>query len=174
MTSPGRAGIVDPGAVIVRANVLGTVLFGATAAYAAIAFTTAAQWIGAVTALSLFAVGVFAFLWAYYNAVQRSRIDEIGVAQLYLLIGEPTPPGVRRTMLLALVAQVVIALVTTLTRPNGPDGDPGSSLAVGFLVPMFGLGLNGLWAAYHGRFPSRPAAGSTPDAGVIGQNEDHG
>ena len=62
-------------------------------------FTTFWQWVGAITALALFAVGVFAFLWSYWNAVQRSRRDEIGVAQLYLLLGPPTPPRVRRMML---------------------------------------------------------------------------
>ena len=61
-------------------------------------------------------------------------------------------------MWLALAAQVAIAVVTTLARPDGPDGNPGSSLALGFLVPMFGLGLNGLWAAFHGRFPPRASA----------------
>ena len=47
-------------------------------------------------------------------------------------------------------------LVTTFARLEGPDGKPGSSLALGFLVPMFGFGLNGLWAAYHGDFPASP------------------
>ena len=46
-------------------------------------------------------------------------------------------------------------MATTFARLEGPDGKPGSSLALGFLVPMFGFGLNGLWAAYHGRFPAR-------------------
>ena len=43
----------------------------------------------------LFAIGVFAFLWSYWNAVQRSRTDEISVTQLYFLMGEPTPSPVR-------------------------------------------------------------------------------
>lgn len=165
---------VDAGAVIVRANVAGTAVFGVTAAYAAIAFTTAAQWVGAITAIALFGVGVFAFLWSYYNAVQRSREVEIAVSQLFLLLGPPTPVDVRRTMLGALACQVLIAVVTTLSRPDGPDGDPGSSLAVGFLVPMFGLGLNGLWAAYHGRFLPRATARGSTTTSAIDQNERHG
>ena len=143
------------GEVVVAGDVAGTVVFGVTAALAAIVFTTFWQWVAAVTALALFAVGVFAFLWSYYNAVQRSRHDEIGVAQLYLLLGPPTPSRVRRVMLGALAAQVAIALVTTFARLDGPDGQPGSSLALGCLVPMLGFGLNGLWAAYHARFPAR-------------------
>ncbi len=143
------------GDVVIRANLAGTALFGVTAALAAIFFTTTWQWVGAVTAMALFAVGVFAFLWSYYNAVQRSRIDAISVTGLYLLLGPPTPSQVRRTMLLTLVLQVVIALVTTFARTRGPDGSPGTSLALGFLVPMFGFGLNGVWAAYHADFPRR-------------------
>ena len=153
-----RAAATSAGDGIVRANLIATALFGVTAVYAAAVFSTTAQWIGAITAIGLFAVGVFTFLWAYWNAVQRSRTDEISVVQLYFLLGPPTPSRVRRTMLLTLFAQVVIAVATTLARPDGPDGNPGSSLAVGFLVPMLGFGLNGLWASVHGAFP---AAGRT-------------
>jgi hypothetical protein len=167
-----------PGRGIVRANVAATVVFAITAVYAAAVFDTTAQWVGAVTAIVLFAAGVFAFLWSYWTAVQRSRTDEISVAQLYLLLGPPTPPPVRRVMLLALAAQLAIAIATTLSRPNGPDGNPGSSLAVGFLVPMLGFGLNGLWAATHGSFPPRARPGSqgavTDASEEIGQNADHG
>ena len=141
-----------------RADLVATALFGVTALYAAVVFSTTAQWIGAITAITLFAIGVFTFLWAYWNAVQRSRTDEISVAQLFLLLGPPTPARVRRVMLLTLLAQVVIAVATTLARPDGPDGNPGSSLAVGFLVPMLGFGLNGLWASIHGTFPPRAVA----------------
>ena len=145
----------NPGDVIVLADVVGTAVFTITAVFAAVAFTTAAQWVGAVTAMGLFAVGVFAFLWSFWNAVQRSREEQISVTQIYLLLGSPTPPRVRRIMLSMLLVQVVVALATALARPNGPDGSPGSSLAVGILVPMFGMGLNGLWAAFHGTFEPR-------------------
>ncbi|MBA3289601.1 MAG: hypothetical protein H0U21_16570 [Acidimicrobiia bacterium] len=141
--------------VLVKVNAAGTALFAVTAALAAIVFTTAWQWVAAITVLVLFAVGVFAFLWSYWNAVQRSREVEIAVSQLYLLTGPSTPSSVRRPMIGLLAAQAVIALATTLARLDGPDGKPGSSLALGVLVPMFGLGLNGLWAAYHGAFPRR-------------------
>ena len=52
--------------------------------------------------------------------------------------------------------QIVVALVTALSRTETADGRAGSSLALGVLVPMFGLGLNGLWAAYHATFPPIP------------------
>lgn len=145
----------SPGDVIVLTDVVGTIVFTITAVLAAVVFTTAAQWVGAVTAMALFAVGVFAFLWSFWNAVQRSREEQISVTQVYLLLGSPTPPRVRRIMLAMLAVQIVVALATALSRPDGPDGSPGSSLAVGILVPMFGMGLNGLWAAFHGTFEPR-------------------
>ncbi|MDA2944313.1 MAG: hypothetical protein O2925_09355 [Actinomycetota bacterium] len=146
---------VTVGRAIIRTQLWLTAVFATTAIYAAVVFNTTAQWVGAVTAMVLFAVGVAAFLWAFWTAVQRSRTEDISVTQLFLLVGEPTPATVRRPMLIALAVQVIVATATALARPNGPDGSPGSSLAVGFLVPMLGLGLNGLWAAIHGRFGER-------------------
>jgi hypothetical protein len=105
--------------------------------------------------------------------VQRSRTEQIGVMQMYLLLGDPTPPRVRRIMLSMLVVQIVVALGTALGRSEADDGTPGTSLAVGVLVPMFGLGLNGLWCAFHGVFPSRVADGNISEV-AIDKNEDHG
>lgn len=157
---------------IIRANLALTAVFTVTAAYAAAVFSTPSQWVGAITAMTLFAVGVFAFIWSYWSAVQRSRTHEISVTQLYLLMGSAIPSPVRRTMNLTLVVQFAVAITTTLARPNGPDGNPGSSLAVGFLVPMLGFGLNGLWAAFHGNFATRSKL--PPSTGEIRQNADHG
>lgn len=173
------------GGAIIRLDAIGTAGFVVTALLAAAFFTNTLQWVGAITALVLFAVGVFCFLWSYFHAVQRSRTDEISVVGLYFLGGEPTPKMVRRTLLALLAVQVIAAAATTFARLDGPDGKPGSSLAVGFLVPMFGFGLNGLWAAFHGAFPERrrpelsadPAANpaKSVNAGApIGQNDDHG
>ena len=169
------------GDVIVLTDVVGTVAFTGTAVFAAVVFSTAAQWVGAITAMALFAVGVFVFLWSFWNAVQRSRTEQIGVMQMYLLLGEPTPARVRRTMLAMLVIQVVVAFVTAFARSEAEDGSPGTSLAVGVLVPMFGLGLNGLWCAFHGVFPLRDDADETAvntdvvtSAVAIDKNEHHG
>jgi hypothetical protein len=163
----GRAGDV-----IVMADVIGTGAFVVTAVTAAVVFSTASQWVGAITAMALFAVGVFAFLWSFFNAVQRSRDEEISVTQVYLLLGSPTPPRVRRVMLSMLAVQIVVGLATAMARSKAPDGSPGTSLAVGVLVPMFGIGLNGLWCAFHGVFPPR-ADGITLSA-EMDQNDDHG
>lgn len=158
--------------IIIQANLWLTLVFAVTATYAAASFTTTAQWVGAVTAMILFAIGVFVFLWGYWNAVQRSRTDELAVSQLYLLLGDAIPKTVRRVMLSTLALQFVIALVTTIARPNGPNGGSGSSLAVGFLVPMLGFGFNGLWAVYHGTFAVRADVPNSTDQ--VRQNVEHG
>ena len=130
--------------------------------------------------MALFAVGVFAFLWSYCNAVQRSRARRDR--------GRPAVPparaadagAVRRGCSALLAVQIV-----DRRRPRrslgsrAPTATPGRRLALGFLVPMFGFGLNGLWAAYHGDVPA--AGPSEPDTGrplarrptgAIGQNGD--
>ena len=84
-------------------------------------------------------------------------------------------------MLALLAVQVVVAFATALGRSKDVDGSPGTSLAVGVLVPMFGIGLNGLWSAYHGVYPpladapsdGEPAFGATSEA-AIDKNEEHG
>lgn len=160
------------GDIIVFTNVIGTFAFVGTAVTAAVVFSTASQWVGAITAMALFAIGVFAFIWSFFNAVQRSREEQISVTQVYLLLGAPTPPRVRRIMLSMLAVQTVVGLVTAIARSEAEDGSPGTSLAVGVLVPMFGIGLNGLWCAFHGAFPPR-ADGITLDT-AIDKNGDHG
>ena len=169
------------GDAIVLVDVLGTVAFTVTAIYAAVVFSATAQWVGAITAMALFAVGVFVFLWSFWNAVQRSREEQIGVLQMYLLLGEPTPRRVRWIMLAMLAVQVTVAFATALGRSEAEDGSPGTSLAVGILVPMFGMGLNGLWCAFHGVFPPRDGvevaaadASVVTSATAIDQNDEHG
>ncbi len=146
------------GAVIVRFDVVSTAVFAATAVSAAIVFDGAAMTIAAVVSLVLFFVGIVTFLWAFWNAVQRSRGEQVAVTQLYLLTGGVAPARVRTIMLSALAVQSVVGLGTAVSRPNAPDGSPGNSLALGVLVPILGFGLNGLWAAYHGRYQNRLSA----------------
>lgn len=151
-----------PGARIVLVDLVGTALFTASAVVAAVVFDGAARTQGVAVALALFAVGTVAFLWGWWTAVQRSRTEEMAVSELYLLMGPAIPRPVARVMNAALVVQVLVALVTAFAR-SSTDGKPGSTLAFGVLVPMFGLGLNGLWAAQHGAFgPRRRKDGSIP------------
>jgi len=170
----------------VRLDIVGTLVFVATSITAAVLFTSGPQWVGAITALVLFLVGIAAFLWSFWNAVQRSRGEQVAVTQLYLLAGGVAPAPVRRLLLSLLLVQCVVGLGTALARPNQLDGSPGTSLALGVLVPTFGFGLNGLWAAFHGRFDERnddeversrtprSASTSTTSNTKIGKNEHHG
>lgn len=164
-----------PGSAIVRLNLIATAIFTVSAVIAAVVFTTPWRVQGVVVSLALFAVGVWVFLWGYWSAVQRSRVDQIAVAQIYFLTHDVVPAAQRRPMWLALAVQCTVSLATALARPN-TDGSPGSTLAFGILVPMLGLGLNGLLAARYGRFI--PRAGTTPPVPPtdpeMEQNASHG
>jgi hypothetical protein len=103
----------------------------------------------AIASGALFTVGCVSFLWAYAVAVARSRTDLIGIGGLYFLVGS-APRIVRFRLLSSLALEVVAAVVSSSIRPFTP-------MAFGFLVPVFGLGLSGLWGARHGRFEPRPA-----------------
>lgn len=124
----------------------GTGVFGLTALLAVV--VEGARPVAVVVALGLFALGTAAFLWSYATAVNRSRTDAMGIGGLYFLAGEVAPASVRRSMMASLAVQVGVALATASARPF-------TSLAFGVLVPVFGLGLAGLWGARYGVFGPR-------------------
>jgi hypothetical protein len=128
---------------IVVAAWIGVALFAVTAVPAAVGasgFDVAALVVDVV----LFLAGIVVFLWAFaVGLVRNSRGDDIVVASLFLIEG-PVPRPVRRHLFGALAAAVLIA------------GATGTTDAFGVLVPMFPLGLIGLWGARHGAYPPRP------------------
>lgn len=163
------------GSAIIRLNAVLTALFVVTAGLAVAYFEQPWKTIAVVVCLANFSVGVVAFLWGYWSAVQRSREDNISVAALYFLIDKCAPQSVARRMNGLLGVQFIAGLVTAGMR-SSTDGKRGSTLAFGILVPMLGLGLNGLWAAFHGHFAPRSgtnSSGVSPQASPNGQDEDH-
>lgn len=136
----------EPGAGIVTSSLAGTAAFAVVAAVGVVA--PAFEVVTAVVSGALFVLGCVVFLCAYALAVGRSRTEAIGIGGLYFLAGDSAPASVRRRLMVALAAQVVLALVAAGLRPYTP-------MAFGILVPVFGLGLAGLWGARHGRFAAR-------------------
>ena len=135
-----------PAAPIERAAVLGTAVFVAVAVAATIepdglAVPTV------VVDLVLFAAGCVAFVLSLLGAAERSRTESLTLPGIWWLAGS-APRGVRRLLLGAFLLQVVVALTTASIRPF-------TALAFGILVPLYGLGLAGLWAVRHGEFPPR-------------------
>jgi len=107
--------------------------------------------------VALFAAGVVAFAAGYFRGVNRSRRELVSIGGLYFLAGDVAPRQVRRRLLGALAVQVVVGLGAAIARPY-------TDLAAGVLVPMYGLGLCGLWASRHGRFPRRGSDSRKPVA----------
>jgi hypothetical protein len=138
---------VTPGRWLIRLDVAGTAAFVVTAVVQAVVLDWARP-PGVTVALVLFAVGCVLFLAGYARAVERSRTDEISVTGLYLLMGDVAPRPVKGWLLALLTIQVVVALATAIARPY-------TTAAFGILVPMFGFGVIGSWAARYGHFPPR-------------------
>jgi hypothetical protein len=154
----------NPGWSLVKANLVGTALFVVVSAVAIpLRDQRAAQVAIAAVSIALFAVGVAVGIWAYTSALERSRSDEIGVANLFLLTGRTAPPATKRLMLSALAVQVVVALIGASVGASGLQQGDLNALAFGVLVPMLGIGMNGLWAARYGAFGARVLKTVRPD-----------
>jgi hypothetical protein len=158
--------VAGPGSAIITIDAAGTALFALSAVIEALLLTRWSELVGVAIALGLFFAGCLAFALAYAFAVRRSRIDEITVGSLFLLLGPVVPNRTKRVLTGLLAAQVLVAAVTAAVRPFTP-------LAFGILVPVFGVGLSGLWAARHGQFPPRQIA-RPPATGEMEQNAGHG
>ncbi len=179
--SNGEARPVDPvgtaaplsagqaGSGLIRGNVVGTVIFVAVVAISIpLRDERSAQILVGAVSMVLFAIGAVGCLWAYVSALERSRVDEIGVANLYLLTSRTAPPKVKLLMSALLATQVVVALGGAIIGAVGLTGSQVNALAFGILVPMFGLGMNSLWAVRHGAYGPRLDKSVQPSNRKIG------
>ncbi len=101
--------------------------------------------VAAGVSLALFLGSLPIWLYAFGLVLVRSaRGDDIAVASWVFLTGS-APSDVRRHLLGATAASIVIAFATAWANPFS------------VLVPMFSLGMAALWGARHGTYPARPA-----------------
>ena len=138
----------------VRANAWATAGFVVVTVVAAWGFAPWQRTLVTAVDLALFVAGTAAFLWSFGVAVGRSRAQEISVGALYLLGGGIVPRRDALAMHACLALQVAVGLSGALVRPS-TDGRPGSALAFGVLVPVLGVGLNGVLAVGRGAFGPR-------------------
>lgn len=125
---------------------LGTSVFTISATAAAI-WPSWFQWVNVAVSLILFVLGTAAMLWAFLIAVERSRQRVIGVGGLYFAIGS-APRQVQKILLTSLAVEIAVALTTASIRIYSP-------VAFGILVPVWGIGLTGMWCARYGDFRVR-------------------
>jgi hypothetical protein len=142
-----------PGSRIVVASWVGTAVF----VVAAIAATVAPDSLGtpfAALSVIYLVVGMVLFLLALLVAAARSRTDAIGIGGLFFLQGS-APRGVQVQLMASFAVEVVVAFVAASIRIYTP-------LAFGLLVPMYALGLAGLWGARYGSFGPRVETPAPP------------
>jgi len=131
---------------LTRALQVGTVVF-VVAVVLAVLFEDSLGSAFAGLSLVYFVVGAVAMLWAFAIGVNRSRMEVLHVPGLFLLVGS-AKRTTQRTFLGLTAVQTLVAVIGASIRPF-------TALAFGILVPMFGLGVTGLWGAIHGTFASR-------------------
>ena len=102
----------------------------------------------ALVCAALFLAGIVAFLIGFWNAVQRSRTDDVGLGGLLAINASNVPRPIRNRLWLINLGQVVIAVVAGSLRPF-------TGQAFALLVPMFGIGIAALWGARHALFHPR-------------------
>ena len=130
---------------IVRASWAGTAVFTIVAVLAVA--VEGLRGVAVAVDLALFLAGTVVFVIALARAVGRSRLEQLDLPGLFFLSGS-APPAVRRQLLASAAVEVVVALTTAGLRPY-------TSLAFGILVPVYGLGLAGLWGATRGTYGAR-------------------
>lgn len=134
------------GQAVLNWSWFGTAVFTLTAATSTI-WPDTFELLHVVVSLLLFVAGAAVMVWALLIALERSRRHVIGIAGLYFAAGSAGPP-VRRILLSSLAVEVVVALAAASLRSYTPA-------AFGLLVPVWALGLTGLWCARHGEFEVR-------------------
>ena len=142
----GELAAEEQGPAIINLSWVGTAVYAAFA----IGGTVVPDWFALPTAAvsgGLFVIGCVVFLWAYAIAVSRSRTDAIGIGGLYFL-ADSAPRVPRFRLRVSFAIEIVAAIVSSSIRPFTP-------MAFGFLVPVFGLGMMGLWGARYGVFEPR-------------------
>lgn len=143
--APASSGAPVPGRGILRASVLGTVVFTVLAVGAVLTEALMPPFV--ITSLVLFFAGSAVFVLAFLRAVDRSRTEAIGIGGLFFGAGS-MPGRVQAVLMGSLAVEVVAAVAAAAARLY-------TAVAFGTLAPMWALGLAGLWAARHGTFPAR-------------------
>jgi hypothetical protein len=132
----------QPGRWIIRSSWLGNALFAVTAVPVALG-VDALDTPSVVVDLALFFVSLLIWGWALGAALARTtRGDDVQVTTLFLMEGR-VPGAARWPLYGALAVCLAITVGTAAANPFG------------VLVPMYPLGLIGLWGAKHGVYPER-------------------
>lgn len=142
----------SPGLGLIRADVVGTVVFVLVTVVASVSENNATTLANIVVSSALFLGGCLAFGAGFLRAAGRSRTEIVDMTGLFYLTGT-APRPVRRTLLGLWFLQIAVATVSVFTVAP----------PFGVMAPLWGIGLTAAWGARHGTFTVRPAKGSPAD-----------
>jgi hypothetical protein len=183
---------VSRGSLLVRLDVACTAIVVVAGVLGAVSDSLAKVVLTPVSAAAG-AVGILAFIWSYFHAIGRSREHEISVSQLYAVAGSVAPKRVKRPLQWSLWVQVGLAIAVMAYGFSRTKPQEFNWAAVIIVVPLFGMGVNGVWVSRYGTFgpriltarPSRKLRAGRPSplkkvsesrdaAPYMQQNEPHG
>jgi len=139
--------MIRPGSDLLKKVLIGGTMAFSASVLAAVLIDGSTRSVFAGFSVALFVIGCIAMLWAFAVGVDRSRMELLHVPGLFLLVGS-ADRSTQRTFLGLTALQTVVGVIGASIRPF-------TALAFGILVPMFGLGVTGLWGAIHGTFAPR-------------------
>lgn len=131
-----------PGRAIAAASWIGVGAYTVTSVPSA-GGVDAFENVAVIVALVLFFASLLVWVYAFVAGAARSANgDHIAVGNLFLIEGA-VPRIVRRSLFGSVAACLAVTAATASAEPFG------------VLVPMWPLGMVGLWGARHGVFPLR-------------------
>lgn len=138
----------QPGERLLQVDLVGTVALAAMTAAAALLPSKPTDVAALVTSGVLFLGGCLAFAVGFVRVAGRSRHEVVDLAGTFYLT-RSAPDAVRRRLLGLWFAQIAVAVAAVaFVRPP---------FAV--MAPVFGIGMNTLWASRHATFPPKAGVG---------------
>lgn len=142
----------SPGQGLIRADIVGTVVFLLVTVAASFSDGNAANLANIAVSSVLFLGGCIVFGIGFVRAAGRSRTEIVDMTGLFYLTGT-APRAVRRAFLGLWFLQIAVAVVSVFTVAP----------PFGVMAPLWGIGLTAAWGARHGTFTVRSTNGSRTD-----------
>ena len=129
-------------------NVIATSMFVVSAVAASIFRNAVVGGTAVVIAVTMFFGGAALMAISVVLAATKSRTHHVDIVNLFFATRRAAALRPQVILMSALTIQIIAGIATAAIRPN-------STVALGTLSWLAGLGFNGIWSAKHGTFSPR-------------------